>query len=125
KPKTIDLTIVEQPKSMTQAGEDESAEAVAPTGILSDLDVRELTDEVAGRYGMKSSERGVVVVRVKPGSTAEETGVREGDMIIEINRQPVTSLKAYERIAAKLPKDEAVLMLLKRQGRTIYLTLRP
>jgi serine protease Do len=66
-----------------------------------------------------------VVVRVKPGSTAEETGVREGDMIIEINRQPVTSMKTYERIAAKLPKDEAVLMLLKRQGRTIYLTLRP
>lgn len=125
KPKTIDLAIVEQPKSMTQSGEEESAEAAAPTGILSDLDVRELTDEVAGRYGMKSGERGVVVVRVKPGSTAEETGVREGDLIIEINRQPVTSMKTYERIAAKLPKDEAVLMLLKRQGRTIYLTLRP
>ena len=125
KPKTIDLTIVEQPKSMAQSGEEESAEAAAPTGILSDLDVRELTDDVAGRYGMKSGERGVVVVRVKPGSTAEETGVREGDLIIEINRQPVTSVKTYERIAAKLPKDEAVLLLLKRQGRTIYLTLRP
>ena len=76
-------------------------------------------------YGIKSGERGVVIVRVKPGSTAEETGVREGDMIIEINRQAVSSVKTYERIASKLPKEQAVLMLLKRQGRTIYLTLRP
>jgi serine protease Do len=62
---------------------------------------------------------------VKPGSSAEELGVREGDMVVEINRQAVTSVKAYERIAGKLPKDQAVLLLLKRQGRTIYLTLRP
>jgi serine protease Do len=87
--------------------------------------VRELNDELASRYGVKPSERGVVVVRVKPGSTAEELGVREGDMIVEVNRQAVTSVKAYERIASKLPKDHSVLLLLKRQGRTIYLTLRP
>jgi len=34
-------------------------------------------------------------------------------------------VKIFERIAGKLPKDQAVLLLLKRQGRTIYLTLRP
>jgi serine protease Do len=74
---------------------------------------------------LKSGERGVVIVRVKPGSSAEEIGVREGDMIMEINRQAVTSVKVYERMAGKLPKDQSVLLLLKRQGRTIYLTLRP
>jgi serine protease Do len=125
KPKTIELTIAEQPKSMAQSGEEEGGDSAGPAGVLSDLDVRELNDELAGRYGLKSGERGVVVVRVKPGSSAEELGVREGDLILEVNRQAVTSLKAYERIAAKLPKDQAVLLLLKRQGRTIYLTLRP
>jgi serine protease Do len=125
KPKTIDVTIAEQPKSMAQSGEDESGETAAPAGVLSDLEVRELTEELAGRYGLKSSERGVIVVRVRPGSNAEELGVREGDIILEVNRQAVTSVKAYERIASKLPKDQSVLLLLKRQGRTIYLTLRP
>jgi len=125
KPKTVEVTIVEQPKSMAQSDEEESGEAATPTGALSDLDVRELTDELANRYGLKSHERGVIVVRVKSGSTAEELGVREGDIIIEVNRQAVTSLKTYERIAGRLPKDQAVLLLLKRQGRTIYLTLRP
>jgi serine protease Do len=125
KPKTIDLTIAEQPRSISQSGEEDSGESATPSGVLSSLEVRELNDELASRYGLKSSERGVVVVRVKPGSTAEELGVREGDIIVEVNRQAVTSSKAYERIANKLPKDQSVLLLLKRQGRTIYLTLRP
>ncbi len=125
KPKTIELTIAEQPKSMAQSGEEEAGESATPTGILSDLEVRELNEELAGRYGLKSGERGLVIVRVKSGGAAEEAGVREGDIVLEVNRQAVTSVKAYERIAGKLPKDQAVLLLLKRQGRTIYLTIRP
>ena len=80
---------------------------------------------MAGRHNLKSTERGVIVVRVKSGSPADEVGVREGDVIIEVNRKPVTSLKSYERLASNLSKDQSVLLLLKRQGRTIYLTLRP
>jgi serine protease Do len=125
KAKTVDLTVVEQPKSMSQNGEDDGGESATPTGVLSSLDVRDLTQELASRYGLKSSERGVVIVRVRPGSTAEELGVREGDVVLEVNRQAVTSVKVFEKIAGKLPKDQAVLLLLKRQGRTIYLTLRP
>jgi len=125
KPKTIEVTIVEQPKSLGQPGAEESRESAASTGILSDLDVRELNDELAARYGLKTAERGVVVIRVKPGSTAEEMGVREGDLILEVNRKAVGSLKAYEQAASGLAKDQAVLLLLKRKGQAIYLTLRP
>jgi serine protease Do len=125
KSKVLEVTIVEQPKSMSQAGAEDNAESIAPTGVLSDLEVRELTEELTSRYGIKSTERGVVVTRVKPGSTAEEMGVREGDMILEVNRKAVTSVKVYERVMSGLPKDQAVLLLVKRQGRSIYLTLRP
>ena len=125
KAKTIDVTIVEQPKSLGQSGSEDNGESTAPTGVLSDLDVRELTEELAARYGVKTTERGVVVVRVKPGSTAEDVGVREGDIVLEVNRKPVTSIKSYERAVSGLAKDQAVLLLLKRKGQTIYLTLRP
>jgi serine protease Do len=125
KPKTLDVTIAEQPKSVAQAGSEDNGDVTAPVGVLSDLEVRELTDELAGRYGLKSTERGVVITRVKSGSTAEEMGVREGDIVVEVNRKAVTSLKTYERIVSGLAKDQAVLLLLKRQGRTMYLTLRP
>jgi serine protease Do len=125
KPKTIEVTIVEQPKSLGQPGTEETRESAAPTGILSDIDVRELNEELASRYGLKASDRGVVVIRVKSGSTAEEMGVREGDLILEVNRKPVSTLKSYEQAASGLAKDQAVLLLLKRKGQAIYLTLRP
>jgi serine protease Do len=66
-----------------------------------------------------------VVVGVKAGSTAEEIGVREGDIILEVNRKTVSSLRSYEQAASGLAKDQAVLLLIKRKGQTIYLTLRP
>ena len=125
KPKTIDVTIVEQPKSFGQPGAEDNGESTAPTGVLSDIDVRELNEELASRYGIKTTERGVVVVRVRGGSTAEEMGVREGDIVLEVNRKPVTSLKSYERAVSGLAKDQTVLLLLKRKGQTIFLTLRP
>ncbi|MDW7653782.1 MAG: DegQ family serine endoprotease [Nitrospiraceae bacterium] len=122
---TLDVTIVEQPKSMAQSGSEEREESMAPTGVLSDLEVHELTEELAGRYGIKSSERGVVVTRVRPGSMVEEIGVREGDLMLEINRKAVTSLKTYERLRSSLSKNQAVLLWVKRQGRSLYLTLKP
>jgi serine protease Do len=125
KPKTIEVAIVEQPKSLGQPGVEESRESSVPTGLLSDIEVRELNEELATRYGLKGVERGVVVVRVKSGSTAEEMGVREGDIILEVNRKAVSSLKSYEQAASSLAKDQAVLLLLKRKGQAIYLTLKP
>ena len=125
KPKMIEVTIVEQPKSLGQPSAEESRESAVSTGLLSDLDVRELNEELTTRYGLKAVERGVVVVSVKSGSTAEEMGVREGDVILEVNRKAVSSLKSYEQAASGLAKDQAVLLLLKRKGQTIYLTLRP
>jgi serine protease Do len=125
KHKTIDVTIVEQPKSLSQSGLEENGESTAPTGVLSDIDVRELNEELAARYGIKTTERAVVVVRVRAGSTAEDMGVKEGDLVLEVNRKPVNSLKSYERAVSGLAKDQAVLLLLKRKGQTIFLTLRP
>jgi serine protease Do len=52
-------------------------------------------------------------------------GVREGDIVLEVNRKPVNSIKSYERAVSGLAKDQSVLLLLKRKGQTIYLTLRP
>ncbi len=125
KSKTIDVTIVEQPKTMGQPGSDDNGETAAPTGVLSNLDVRELNEDLTARYGLKSSERGVVVVRVRAGSTAEEMGVREGDIILEVNRKAVGSLKSFEHAVSGLAKDQPVLLLLKRKGQTIFLTLKP
>jgi serine protease Do len=125
KPRTVEAAIVEQPKNMAQGGGEEEGEAGAASGALSDLDVRELTAELAERFGVPPNERGVVVTKVRQGGLAERAGLKEGDVVVEVNRQPTATLKAYERVAARLGKGQTVLLLIKRQGRPFFVTLRP
>jgi serine protease Do len=125
KARTAEVAIVEQPKHVAQAGNEEAGEAAPSSGRLSDLDVRELTPELAVRFGLGANERGVVIVKVRQGSAAEESGLKEGDLMLEVNRQPTPTLKAYERAAPKLGKGQAVLLLIKRHGRPLFVTLKP
>ncbi len=125
KTRTVEVAIVEQPKNIAQSGGEEGGESASSSGLLSDLDVRELTSELAARFGLGAHERGVLIARVQPGSKADEAGLKEGDLILEVNRQSTATFKAYERVAAKLGKNQAVLLLIKRQGRPFFVTLRP
>jgi serine protease Do len=122
--KTIELAIDEQPKSVAKAGGEEAEESGSATGLLSDLEVRDMTSEIARRLGLSNAEKGVVVVQVRSGSAAEEAGLKEGDVILELNRRPVANLRSYESAASQAAKDQPVLLLVKRQGRTLYITLK-
>ena len=123
--RTVEVSIAEQPRQVAQGGSEEPAESAAPAGLLSDFDVHELNADLATRLGLSANDRGLVVTRVRAGSVAEEAGMREGDIILEVNRKPVSTLKAYERAAAMIGKNDAVLLLIKRQGRTSFVTLKP
>jgi len=125
KARTAEVAIVEQPKNVAQAGGEEGGAAAPSSGPLSDLDVRDVTGELAARFGLGADERGVVIAKVRPGSQAEESGLKEGDLILEVNRQPTTTLKAYERAVSRFGKGRAVLLLIKRQGRPFFVTLKP
>ncbi|HEV8540413.1 MAG TPA: DegQ family serine endoprotease, partial [Nitrospiraceae bacterium] len=123
--RSVEVTVAEQPKQVAQAEIEEPGASAAPVGLLSDIDVRELTADWATRLGLAQGTQGLVVARVRAGTVAEEAGIREGDIILEVNRKPMANLKAYERAAAAVGKNDAVLLLIKRQGRTVYITLKP
>jgi serine protease Do len=73
--------------------------------------IAEATPETAKRFGHSESEKGVLVVGVEPGSKAAEAGVRQGDMVKEVNRKPVTSVP---ELRAEVEKDDNVQLLVKR-----------
>ena len=60
-----------------------------------------------------------------PGSPAAAAGVRPGDVIQEINRQPVRSIADLKRLSGKLSANEAVLLLVERQGNKLFLVVKP
>ena len=47
-----------------------------------------------------------------------------GDVIREINRKPVTSMKDYDRVASDLKKGQNVLVLINRRGASLYLSAK-
>ena len=73
--------------------------------------IAEMTPEMAKRYGHSETDKGVLVVGVESGSKAAEAGIRQGDLVKEINRKPVM---AVSELRAELKKDDKIQLLVKR-----------
>jgi len=87
--------------------------------------VEDLTPQLAEGLGLDTGERGVVVSNVEPGSPAAEAGLRQGDLIKEVNRGPIQNLDDYTRMTEKAKKGESVVLLIERGVSTFYVVLKP
>jgi serine protease Do len=87
------------------------------------MSVQEITPEMARQLQLKEAG-GVVINQVEPGSAADEAGLQRGDIIREINGEPIRKLSDYQNAIAKVKKDEVVRLLVKRGERSIYLAFR-
>ncbi len=97
----------------------EEAVAAAEQGTGLGLTVRELTPDAAKKLSVKKAE-GVVVTEIKPGSPADVAGLRKGDVILEVNRNPVKSLSAYDRVVKDIKKGQNALFLVQRGEMTRF-----
>ncbi len=87
------------------------------------LHVENLTPERAGRVGMEG-QKGVLVTDVEPASFGDDLQFNRGEVIAEVNRQPVTSVAEYNTIVSKLkPGASVVFKVLVRQGTDQVLTV--
>ncbi len=75
------------------------------------LQVEDLTPDTASRLGIEE-KKGVVVVDVVPDSPADEANIVAGDVILEINKQPVKNISDYQKITMALKGD--ILLKLSR-----------
>jgi serine protease Do len=87
------------------------------------LTLQPLTAEMASRFGLDADDQGLLVTRVDPASNAANAGIRQGDLIQEVNRQPV---KTFAEFGAAVQQSGAkpALVLLKRRDAVIYVTLK-
>jgi serine protease Do len=109
----------------------EEKEAVAklqPSDVEETLGLRveTITPELARALRLEAANaKGVVVSQVTPESPAAEAGIRRGDVIREVNRQPITDLESYTEATAHLTSNAPVLLLLERRGSSLYVALKP
>ena len=116
----LTVTIGEQPDSTGIAKAETGETDYAFAGVA----VQDLDRETAKELGVKGKAQGVVVTAVEPDSGAEKAGVMRGDVIREINRQPVKSVKDFEKVSSGLKKGENVLILIDRRGNALFLSAK-
>ncbi len=87
------------------------------------LQLQDLTPELARQLGA-TSERGVVVAGVQPGSPADNVSVQRGDVILEVNRQPVKGVADMKEKIERSHTKDSLLLLIQRGGNNLYLVLK-
>jgi serine protease Do len=118
KEKTMNLTIVELTDEKQAQAKEEGVAEKTPLG----LEVQNLTPALAQQFRLRDNQ-GVVVVRVESGTPAADANIRPGDLILEVNGAVVSTVKEYKEAVAKVKKDTVARFLIKRAGRTLYLTV--
>jgi serine protease Do len=127
--KTVKLKVIrdKETNSVSVKISELKEEEVAATGKEEGfgLTVQPLTPDIAESLGLSSDQKGVVVSAVEPGSSADDAGMRRGDVILEVNREPVKDLASYRKALKAAGKGKSVLFLVRRGENTIFLALKP
>ena len=124
-PMTLRFIAEEQPNSFGATRSGNRAETLRPRPSRLDrlgLEVSPLDPEVADKLGMEGVE-GVVITAVQNGSPAERAGLTGGMVITEVNRNPVTSVQDAQN--ALDPMQEGVLLLVRTEGGSRFVALKP
>jgi len=88
------------------------------------ISVAPLTPELADRVRAPRDVQGLLVQDVDPDGRAADAGIQAGDIIQEANRQPVKSVDDL-RAAARGSSNKPLLLLVNRQGRDVFVTIKP
>ena len=135
KPLTVTTQIKEQPANYETAGvlprrgqpqpqsPGQPNDQKAAGGPLASIHVDELTPEMARQLDLPNNVQGVVVTSVDPDSGVAE--LQKGDVIEEINQQPVASVSDYNKIAVSLDPSQPEVLSVCRHRMRSFLVLRP
>jgi serine protease Do len=113
------VTIADRAKLFAaRLNEDDSGnDASMPKQSKLGVTVRKLTPEMAERLDMPAG-KGVIVQDVKAGSFAEDINLGRGDVILEVNKQPVNSEEDFAKVEASLKSGQDAVFLVRPRGST-------
>jgi S1-C subfamily serine protease len=122
----IQVTLAELPDRPRPDTEESSSNNGGGPGVNNSrfgLRLQPLTPDAASRYGLDASDQGLLVSQVDPSGSAASAGIRQGDLIQEVNRQPVRTFAEFSS-AIQQSGARPALVLVKRRDAVIYVTLR-
>jgi serine protease Do len=115
----VSVTLGEFPSANERA----SANPGDSDSSLQGVTVENLSAETAQQLKLPATTKGVVVDKVSPSSHAADVGLKPGDVIQQVNHQPVSNVKEYTQAVGASAKDDPVLLLVDRNGNTMFLAV--
>jgi serine protease Do len=111
KPRTISLTLATLPDEMGGSSSEEPSgvSEADGAGALDGVELSDLDNRLRRQYDIPANVRGAVVTSVAEDSPAAEAGLREGDVIQEVNRQPVRNADEALEQSRKTKGDRVLL----------------
>ena len=126
--KMFDVNLAEMPPAEAgpspEASPEESAQPEKAT-VFGSAVVADVTDDVRRVLNLPKDVQGAVIVQIDSDSPAAQAGLREGDVIQEVNKQPIKNAKDLVALTKKLKPNEKILMRIWSQGRSGYVALEP
>src|SRR5215470_12340231 len=126
--KTFDVQLAEMPAGAAGEGAETSSEEPAQpekTTVFGGVAVTNISEDIRSALNLPKEVQGAIIADIDEESPAAIAGLREGDVIQEVNKQPVRSAKDLLAISKKLKPNDKILMRVYSQGRSGYVALEP
>jgi len=120
KEKNYTVTLVDREENIAKAG------GLAPgesSSTKTGLTLHNITPDFAQRFDLKEKQIGVLIIAVDPTGPGARARLREGDVILEANRQKVEGVADFNRILSSAESD-TILLRVQRAGGVFLAALK-
>ena len=122
--KSLNITVDELDLAAEQGGQETREEPrSAPTATGFGMEVDAVSPERAQELELPRGQGGAVITRVERNSPASNAGLSPNDVILQVNRQPVTSVAQVTRELQRVASGETVFLLVWRDGSQVFVPM--
>lgn len=126
----VDVTVLRDGKERTftvkleELTEQRAAAEGVESGEQWGMTIANLSPDIIRRFQLERQQKGVVVTDVDAGSPADLAGIQPGDVIEEVNRQPVQSVESFQKALSETQNHDRLLLLVRRGESTMFFVLQ-
>ncbi len=117
-----ELIVQEAPRERVRKSQSADTASLT-TNPLAGVIVDDVTPALARQLDL-AVDFGLVVTDIEEGSLAEVSGLQPGDLIVELNRQPIPNFATFQRLAETFRSTDLALLLINRQGNLLYIPIQ-
>ena len=124
KERTLNVRVAELDLETETGRRADATEPGGDTGSGFGITLNNLTPEIARQFEIPAGTRGAIITDVDPDGSAARSGLQPGDVIVGVNRRPVTNMNEAGAALREVASGRAVGVLVNRRGQELFVSVR-